>query len=261
MNRYSVFRDYIRYYFSAKTKHGIHSPFVFEFVTKVLNKRNSDGQTAKIEKLRRELLSSSIEINGTDMGAGRDNTTSTTQKVKDIVKNSAKSRKYAGLLYRIVKYYDVRKALELGTSAGIGSMYMAAAMPQGKVISIEGNREIAKLAAENFAKAGFENIILVTGNFDEVLEGIIEKEKTFDLVFFDGNHREEATLRYFEQCLPSVGNDTVFVFDDIRWSEGMWRAWEKIKLHQRVKVTVDLFFVGIVFFRKEMSKENFVLRF
>ena len=261
MNRYAILWDYICYYFSAKTKHDIHSPFVFEFVTKVLNKKFIDGSAERIEKLRKELLSSSLEINVCDFGAGIENTTKDKHRLKDIIKNSAKSKKYAGLLYRIIKYYNLQNVLELGTSAGISSMYMAAAIPIGKVITVEGNPEIAKLAAENFSNAGFNNIIQVTGDFDDVLSGILEKEKSFDCIFIDGNHREEATLRYFELCLPHIHNETVFIFDDIRWSEGMKNAWEKIKLHPSVKVSIDLFFLGIVFFRKELSKEDFVVRF
>ena len=199
MNRFILIREYLSYYLSAKTKHDIHSPFVFEFVTKVLNKRFKDGQTKKIEKLRRELLASSLTIKNCDFGAVASLTNNSTQRVRDIVRNSTKSRKYAGLLYRIIRHYNFKNALELGTSAGFSSMYMASAMPQGNLITIEGNPEIAKLSVENFDKVGITNVTQVTGNFDEVLDGILVKEKLFDIIFFDGNHREDATLRYFQQ--------------------------------------------------------------
>jgi len=227
----------------------------------VLNIKAKDELTDETEKLRKELLSISDEITIRDFGAGAANNAESTKKVKDIVKNSAKSRKYASLLYRIFRYYNVRKALELGTSAGISSMYMASAMPHGRLITVEGSPEIAKLALENFNRIGFKNISQVVGNFDDVLKEILQKEQSFDCVFFDGNHREEATLRYFEQCLPFVHNDTVFIFDDINWSGEMKRAWQNIKEHSSVRVTIDLYFLGIVFFRKELSKENFVIRF
>ncbi len=261
MNRFILIREYLSYYLSAKTKHGIHSPFVFEFVTKVLNKRFKDGQTKKIEKLRKELSASSRMIKKCDFGVGSESGSSGSQSVKDIIKNSAKSKKYAGLLCRIIRHFNFKKALELGTSAGISSMYMATAMPMGKVITIEGNPEIAKLSVENFDKVGITNITQVTSNFDEVLDGILAKEKLFDIIFFDGNHREEATIRYFNQCLSCIHNETVFVFDDINWSDGMKQAWLKIKQHPSVKVSIDLFFLGIVFFRRELSKEDFVVRF
>jgi predicted O-methyltransferase YrrM len=260
MNKKSRFiRDNISYYFSAKTKYDIHSPFVFEFVTKVLNqKKASNEQIENIEKIRRDLLHSSLLINVEDFGAGSSSQQTILHKVKDIVKNSSKSSKYANLLYRLINYYKLTNILELGTSAGISSMYMAVA--SGNVVTIEGCPETAKLAGENFNKLGFENIQQRIGNIDELLPEIASQQ-TFDCVFFDANHTEEATIRYFELCLKSIKNESVFIFDDINWSDGMKKAWHNIKQHASVKVTIDLFFMGIVFFRKELSKEDFVIRF
>ncbi|MGD0711004.1 MAG: class I SAM-dependent methyltransferase [Bacteroidales bacterium] len=252
-------KDYINYYFRAKTKYAIHSPFVFEFVTKVLNqKKIRDEQIEDIEKIRRDLLHSSKEINVLDFGTGSISHQIELRKAKDIVKNSSKSRKYANLLYRTIHYYKLKNILELGTSVGISSMYMAAA--GGNVITIEGCPETAKLAEDNFAKSRLKNIQMKTGNINKVLPEIIQQQ-SFDCVFFDGNHTEEATNRYFELCLPSIKNESVFIFDDISWSEGMKKAWGNIKQHNSVRVTIDLFFMGIVFFRKELSKEDFVIRF
>ena len=259
MIKYRFIKDYISYYFKAKTKYGIHSPFVFEFVTKVLNqKKIRNEQIERIEKIKRELLHSSNKINVLDFGAGPISNQSMQRKVKDIVKNSSKSRKYANLLYRIINYYRLNNVLELGTSAGISSMYMAAA--GSNVVTIEGCPETAKLAEDNFNKLGFKNIQQKTGNINKVLPEIIQQQ-SFDCVFFDGNHTEEATNRYFELCLPSIKNESVFIFDDISWSDGMKKAWGNIKQHNSVRVTIDLYFMGIVFFRKELSKEDFTIRF
>jgi len=251
-------KDYINYYFKAKTKYSIHSPFVFEFVTKVLNhKKARNEQIENIEKQRRELLRSNKEINVVDFGAGSSSHQTSLLKVKDIVKNASKSRKQANLLYRITDHFKLTDILELGTSVGISSMYLAAG---GNVVTVEGSPETAMLAKENFIKTGFKNIQQRIGNIDELLPEIV-KQQTFDFVFFDGNHTEEATIRYFELCLKSIKNESVFIFDDINWSEGMKKAWNNIKQHESVTVTIDLFFMGIVFFRKELSKEDFVIRF
>lgn len=196
-----------------------------------------------------------------DFGTAKDGAKTYTRLAGDIVKHSAKSRKYAGVLYKIIKYYGLKNILELGTSAGISAMYMAAVSPETSVITLEGCPETAAFAAENFGAAGFKNITQFTGDFDDILPGILDKYSPFDCIFFDGNHQEQATLRYFEQCLPHINNNSVFIFDDINWSDGMKRAWHNIKQHPSVTVTVDLFFMGIVFFRKELSRENFVIRY
>jgi len=261
MNKYIIIKDYINYYFKAKTKYSVHSPFVFEFITKVLNlKAVKNERIINIENLRKTLLSSSKEINIFDLGAGSSNGKTQKYKVCDIAKNSAKSRKYARLLYRIVDHYKFNTILELGTSAGISSMYLSAVPSVKSLTTIEGCPETAKLAEENFNKLDYKNIKQIIGNFDIVLPEILKQNK-FDFIFFDGNHREDATLRYFEQCLKAINNETVFVFDDINWSEGMKNAWKQIKKHPSVRISIDLFFLGIVFFRKELSKEDFVIRF
>jgi len=262
MNNCSIIFKYIRYYFKAKTKYSVHSPFVFEFVTKVLEQTNTKNeQSVRIEKLRKNLLSSSEKINVVDFGAGTKNTEVRNKNIRDIAKSSAKSKKYAELLHRIIKYYKIRNVLELGTSLGISSMYMATASQENKITTIEGCPETARLAENNFRSLQINNIHLISGNFDIVLPEVLKKKNYFDCVFFDGNHRKDSTIKYFEQCVHYTGNESIFIFDDINWSEEMQEAWRKIKEHPSVTVTIDLFFIGIIFFRKELSKEDFIIRF
>lgn len=260
MNRFSAFRDYIHYYFSAKTRFGIHSPFVFDFVCSVLNKKTKAEEIKEIESLRAELKRNNERITVTDFGAGSQSKSDNERKIGDIAKGSLKSKKYASLLYRMVKYYKPRKMLELGTSLGITTCYLAKSDPSAEIITIEGCEKFSEIAKMNSEKIGLKNISFITGNFDDVLEGVVRKQKP-DFIFFDGNHTQEATLRYFEMCLPYAGNESIFVFDDINWSEEMKVAWEKIRENNNLTVTIDLHFMGIVFFRKELSKENFVIRF
>jgi predicted O-methyltransferase YrrM len=138
---------------------------------------------------------------------------------------------------------------------------MALAMPEGRVITMEGCIDSANIARENFEKTGQKNVTVITGDFGDILTDTLNNNPKPDLVFFDGNHRKEPTLAYFEQCLQHINPSSVFIFDDIHWSAGMEEAWSIIQLDERVKVTIDLFHLGIVFFRDELSKENFVLRY
>lgn len=253
--------SFFSYFFRAKTKYAVHSPFVFTFATKVLEAPKKKGLTQPIEKTRKTLLKNHNTIDVIDFGAGRKNELSEKRKISSIARHSAKSSKYSNLLFELVHFYKPSNVLEIGTSLGISAMYLAAGNKNSKVYTIEGSPAVSAFAATNFKSNSIENIRQYTGNFNEILSNVLKEIGTVDLVFFDGNHQKEATIRYFEQCLPFAGNDSIFVFDDIRWSKGMTEAWDNICSHSAVTCSIDLFAMGIVFFRKELSKEHFVLKY
>jgi len=247
---------YLKYLLSAKNAHGIHSPFVFELYNEVINKRGNYYSFDKIEMLRRKLLISTKEINVTDLGTG----TSGKRMVREIAERSAKDKKYCELLFRLAYHFKPNNILELGTSLGISTSYLASANPNSKVITIEGCPNTAEEAKKNFESLGLNNTESLVGNFDSLLASVVSRQSSIDLVFIDGNHKKIPTLNYFSQLLENAHNDSVFIFDDIHWSDEMEEAWEEIKSHPKVTVTIDLFFLGLVFFRKELAKENFILR-
>jgi predicted O-methyltransferase YrrM len=148
--------------------------------------------------------------------------------------------------------------LELGTSLGIGTQAMALGHYDASITSIEGCPNVSTLAKQQLDTFQVKNVALKTGRFEDHLPSLIKQH--WDFIFFDGNHQKEATLQYFEQLLASVHNDSVFVFDDIYWSKSMTKAWEFIKQHPQVTVTIDTFFWGLVFFRTAQPKEHFKIR-
>lgn len=250
---------YVRYFITAKNKHSAHSPFLYEFITKVLNNTSDNAYCKKIDHLRRKLYKSEKIITVNDFGAGSQINNSKKRKVKDIAKNSAKNSKFGKLLYRITQFYNVQNSLELGTSFGISTIYLA--NKKSKVYTLEGCQETANIAKENFNQMGLKNIDLTLGDFKYTLDATLEKINPLDLVFVDGNHQEEATIQYFEKCLQHSNNNTIFIFDDIHWSNGMENAWKHIKSSNKTTLTIDLFFIGIVFIKSELSKENYTIRF
>ncbi len=151
--------------------------------------------------------------------------------------------------------------IELGTSLGITTLYLQAAAPDAKVYTLEGCTETAGVAREIFMKAGLNDVNLITGDFDATLPEVISSSTPLDFVFVDGNHQKEATLKYFEWCLPKTHENTLLIFDDIYWSKGMKEAWAQIKAHPKITVTIDLFWIGLVFFKKGRAKEDFLIRF
>lgn len=259
----SLFFKKLNYYLFSKHKKGfgIHSPFLFDLITLVFNDMSDKIAYRKIDIIREELLKSDKIITVKDLGAGSKVFDSNTRKVADIVKHAAIKKKYGELLFRLSDHYKPVTILELGTSLGLSTSYLALGNPNAKVVTIEGCPETSKIALDTFVLANASNITLVNGSFEEILPLTFFDLQSLGLVFFDGNHTKEATLNYFEQCLPYISDDSLFVFDDIHWSEGMNEAWEIIKKHNKVSLTVDIFQFGLVFFKTELSKQDFVIRF
>ena len=264
---YSAFQlaaKYIRYYTTASNGkgHGIHSPFVFNFIAHVLNDKRKFYGYEKIESLRHELLADERLLEVEDFGAGSVTGDKKQRKVSGIAASAAKSKKLGQLLFRIANYYQPVSMIELGTSLGLSASYLAMGNPAGTLITLEGAAAVAAVAKENFTALGIENIETITGNFDTTLPAVTANSKGIDLVFIDGNHRKTPTLHYFEQFLQKMNRPGILIFDDIHWSRDMEAAWDEIKNHPEVKLTIDLFFIGLVFFNGDFKvKQHFVVRF
>ncbi|RFS13906.1 O-methyltransferase [Emticicia sp. C21] len=253
--------DYIKYLFLAKNEHSLHSPFLFEFYLKVLKNSTLENDCLAIEELRKKLLSDEREIEITDLGAGSKLNQSNNRKIKEIAKNSQKPAKLAQLFYRIIKFYNYHTILDLGTSLGVTTAYLAKANKEGKVFTFEGCPNTAQVAEENFTELGIHNVEVIVGDLNDTLQERLKMTDKIDFAFFDANHRYQPTVDYFEKCLSKIHEDGCFIFDDIYWSEGMKKAWDHIKSHPQVTISIDIFWVGIIFFRKKQPKQHFILRF
>ncbi len=253
--------DYLKHQFKAKNRHGVHSPFAYRLVDKVIYDFHAKSIYERIEELRHSLLQDNRSIIITDLGAGSHVNNNKQKQVKTLAKNALKPAKLAQLIHRLALDVKPRNVIELGTCLGLTTAYLASAAAGAKVISIEGCPETASVARENLAKLGINNTRLLVGNFDELLPDVIAGLDEIDFVFIDGNHRKDATLNYFKMCLPKLSDQSIMIFDDIYWSRGMKEAWEEIKAHPRVTVTIDLFWIGLVFVRKGQVKEDFKIRY
>ena len=261
MNKLHTILNYLIYRLRSVNEHAIHSPFIFSLTKDVIYNKEAFYSYESIEHLRSQLIKSQELVKVLDLGAGSQKNNAQYRTISQIARNAAKPSKYAQLLFRLCDHFQPQTIIELGTSLGVSTAYLASANSKSWVHTIEGSPEIAQKAKQNFEQLGLKNIHQHTGNFDEVLPELLEQVPTPGLIFFDGNHRKEATLHYFELCLKKINNETIFIFDDIYWSKEMTEAWEEIKNHEAVTVTVDLFFIGIVFFRKEQKKQHFVIKF
>jgi len=258
---FNFISDYLKHRLTAKSRHGTHSPFVYKLTDEVIYDFNAKSDYKSIEAQRKKLFNDDSLIQVTDLGAGSHLNKNRTKKVKQIAKNALKNPRLAQLIYRLAKDNQPKSIIELGTCLGITSAYLSKACPEADVITIEGCPETAKVAYRNFQELELDNVELRVGNFDTLLPGVIEQEPRLDFVYVDGNHRKEATINYFNWCLPKVHEGSLLIFDDIYWSEGMKEAWEEIKRHPEVTVTVDLFWIGLVYFKKGQAKEHFKIKF
>lgn len=260
MNFFLV-RNYLKYIIVSRHRngHGIHSPFIFDFVSRVLRNKTDGVIVNRIEMVRKKLTRDKRLIKVLDLGAGSEKLKSDVRKVSDIAKYSPVSEKYGLLLSNLAAVYGKGGIVEFGTSFGISTMYMAEAVPYEIVYTMEGCPAIAEIAAENFLSEGLINIKLLTGSFDELIPEIMKEKIKPGLVFIDGNHRKNAVLEYFNKMVEISGAETVIVLDDIYNSAEMKEAWDEIKLNQNVSVTIDLFRMGIVFFRKGITRQDYII--
>lgn len=249
---------YIKFWLKSTNQHGVHSPFVYDLVTKCFYNKKSQPEYKALLKYRKALLNNSSTIDVTDLGAGSQVMKTQTRSVKNIASNAGSTVFRSKLLVRLVHYFKFESILELGTSLGIASYAMHLGAPNAKITSIEGCPNTAAFTTAFLESNNATNIKITTGDFAKVIPTL--QHNTFDFIYIDGNHQKEATLTYFESLLAKSHNNTVFVFDDIYWSKGMMEAWETIQQHPKVTVSIDTFFWGFVFLRKEQAKEHFVIR-
>ncbi len=263
-NRIQLAKKYVQYRLTASNGrgHGIHSPFVFDFVKHVLNDNQNYTCYQPIEQKRKELLANAQMIEVEDFGAGSAIIKTDKRKIAAIAKSSLKSKKYGQLLFRMIRYYKPETILELGTSFGITTAFMSSGNESANTFTCEGSKAIADVARQNFLELGLKNIQLTEGDFTNSLAPLLSKIASVHFAFIDGNHRKEPTLNYFQQLLNHSNPSTILVFDDIHWSADMEAAWEAIKLQPSVTLTIDLFFIGIVFINPDFKiPQHYTIRF
>jgi predicted O-methyltransferase YrrM len=255
---------YLRYYFSASNGkgHGIHSPFVYDFIEKVLNDKKKYACYASIENRRNALLKDDSVIEVEDFGAGSSVIKTNKRVVAKMAQSSLKPKKFAQLLFRMVQHYQPKTMVELGTSFGITSAYMAQANTNARLYTCEGAKNIAAIAQQTFSQLDINNAIVQQGDFTVTLPRLLQQLPAVDFVFIDGNHRYQPTKDYFNQLLQHSHAQTIFIFDDIHWSAEMESAWKEIQQHSSVTLTIDLFFIGIVCINPGIKvKQHFIIRF
>lgn len=239
--------------------HSLQSPFIYNLYTKYIQKDYNQNQFNPIEKTRNKILQEDFLVAPVSYGA-----TSLVHhnaqkiKVSAILKKGVTSAKVSRLLSRLIDYNKAKNIVELGTSLGINTLYLAD-NKESSIITFEGSEDIANVALTNFEHHKKNNIELILGNIDSTLPNFLDARIRIDFAYIDANHRYDPTIRYFESIIKRMHDDSILVLDDIYWSEEMTKAWEEIKAHPQVTHSIDLFSVGIVFFKPDLVKTNYRL--
>ena len=252
-------KSYLKFLWESKNEHGVHSPFVFTLVTKCFYDKKPKPEYQVLQQYRQSLLENKNFIEVTDFGAGSKVFKSNKRQISKIAKTAGITQKRAQLLYRIVNYFQPTTILEIGTSLGLATSALALGNPKAVITTLEGCPETLAITKSQILNSKFQNIEFINTEFSSYLNQITPSGVR-GLIYFDGNHSEQATLDYFELLLPTISNESVWIFDDIHWSKEMSATWKIIKTHPKVTVTIDTFQWGLVFFRKEQKKEHFVIR-
>ena len=253
----------LRYFLCSghRKGHGIHSPFAFDFITTILRKDMPEGRKAAVKCIRKRMEGSKTVLAVNDLGAGSGTLSASRRRMCDIARRSSVHHRYGKILHNLASACDGQNILEMGTSLGVSTLYLALGAPSSKIVSIEGCPELSAIAESNFLQAGVENIEVLRGDFDKVLPELKNTGFEPSLVFVDGNHRKEAVLKYFTLLKELIRDNSVIIFDDINYSFEMNEAWKEIKSDLQVSLSIDLFQMGLVFFRKGIVKQDFLIRY
>ncbi|WP_397446853.1 hypothetical protein [Polaribacter sp. R77954] len=92
-----------------------------------------------------------------------------------------------------------------------------------------------------------------TINFDKT--AFKEKSKnTFKILYI--KNLNNISTSYFSK----LNSKHIIIIDDINATKKHQLKWSKIIQDNKVIVTINLFYFGLLFFRKEQAKENFKIR-
>jgi predicted O-methyltransferase YrrM len=250
---------FITHRVKCQSAHDIHSPFVFGLITDTLSPQRFFDVFSEIENERTSFLNNHSLLEVLDFGAGSRTGSNRQRRISEIAAHALQPPSSAQLIFRLVNYLQPATILELGTSLGITTAYMASACKSARLISIEGAESVAACARQVADRLGLKNVCILSGSFEDQLPGVLNDARKVDFALVDGNHRYEPTMRYFTQIMDHVSSGACLIFDDIHWSAEMEKAWNEIVSDRRVSLSIDFFDFGIIFLDPRFTKERLML--
>ncbi|ABG59841.1 O-methyltransferase [Cytophaga hutchinsonii] len=254
------FYEFLKHYIVGGNEHGLHSPFVYDLYTKTIQDHDWPFYES-IEQHYFELLSDHHIILNKNPGAGTSMSKGKRLQIQKLAKHSIKQLPWRKLICRLVEERKPKVIVELGTSFGITTAYIACTCPDATVYSFEANPTLVESAKEFFSKSGITNIEIIEGNIDETLPAFLETHPNIDVAYIDANHRFRPTIKYVERIMECVSWKGLIILDDIYWSYEMTKAWRALSEKKEITVSIDLWQIGLFYFHTGQVKEDFKLRF
>ena len=237
--------------------HWVHSPFTFHTLNYVIFERTPYYSFNIIESLRQQLLHDNTTLTLQPLGTSQAKTTTIARELK----NSTKSPRQAQLLQRLCASNQSHYIIELGTNLGLSTAYLASNNSNSQVYTLEGQPQLCQIAQQNFKQLHLNYIQLIEGIINNTLPTLIQQIPQIDLIFIDANHQYQATINYYKLAKSKVHKNTIIVFDDIHWSEGMQQAWNEIRQDPDIRLAIDIFHMGIVWFNTDIPKQHYIVAF
>jgi len=255
--KFHLLKDYIKFLWTAGNLHNLHSPFMYHLATKCLYDHHSYPEYQILKEYKKILVKDNKLINVQDYGAGSRVFKTQKRRIKDIAQIAGSSSADMKRLFRLVNYFQPKQVLELGTSLGKATLAMALANPKADIISVEGDKSLSEYTQKRLQEFQIKNVRIVNKEFNKFFGENNAVDVKWDLIYMDGNHRLAPTLQYFDWLQSHLHNDSVVIVDDIYWSDEMKQAWNTLKQHPKVQQSIDTFFFGLLFFRKEQYPQHF----
>jgi len=235
---------YLNYYFAANTKYQVHSPFVFEFLSDIFEDDRFYHFFGVIENYRRNLLGTSdkLLINQSE------------KTINQLAKKLSIEPKVGEILFKTVHKYKPDTLLELGDSLGISALYQATPNPHVPLLTLAANTTLGNAAGNYFKRLGTRNIQVLAGDFSKNISTAIQQLNSVEQLFFNGFWGKTATLSYFEACLAAMPSNAIFIFRSPYASKDTQTFWETIKKHEKVRLSIDIYDLGFLFFRSEQKE-------
>lgn len=259
MSTFYQIKSFIKHKLREIDEHSLHSPSMYNLYQECFKKARELPADKQIEEFRLQFCDDSRSVDITDFGAGSKISVKNSRTVKSIANGGISTSKYSRLFQEIIRKFNCRNIIELGTSLGINTMYLATSKPGVKVWTFEGCLPVAEIAEKTFRESGYENIEVLRGNIDTTLPEYLCSSGDIDFAFIDANHTYKSTLNYFDYLKSKLSGSAVIIIDDIYWSKEMTRAWQDITAHIRDAACIDIYKCGIIIFDRNMSSQR--LRF
>ena len=258
--RANTFRKSVLLYRSIRYRKGfgVHSPFVFNLITKVIEERCGYYSFNEIELLRKQLLFRNEYITYPDR---RNKGKMRRRRIGEIVKREAIRPKHGALLFRLANYFKSKHILQLGPTMGLSTLYLTSYATDVRCIALESVPEFAAIAEQDYQKGARNPIDLRVGSYRQLLPKALEEMEQLDFVFFNTLYEPEDNLWLFNECIKHVHDGTLFVFEGIKENRKMRQLWHDVCLHPDVTVTLDLYSLGIIVFHKKLHKKDYIVYF